>query len=166
MSRRAHEHCRAIGLLAAAACAVACGGKAPPPPEPPVAEEPVEDAGPPAAWKIFYSTETETLEDDGVTVGISATATTIRLDNVPDAVAEEIASLLPEIEAADATYRLTSQITGAGMNLEILSVDYGDSSFDLRFEQGPQHELPPEPVARLYELVARKPLPSTLEEHE
>lgn len=166
MNRRASECPWAIGLLATAICAGGCGGKAPAPVEPAVEDEPVEDAGPPIAWKIFYSSETETLEPDGVTVGISATATTVSRDNVPDDVAEEIAALLPEIEAADGTYRLSIQITGAGMNMEILSVDFGESTFDLRFEQGPQHELPPEAVARLYELVARKPLPSTIEARE
>ena len=156
------------GLMGAAVLilALGCGGKAPAPAEPAVEEEPVESVRPIADWKIFYSAETETLEDDGVTVGISATATTVSAINVPESVAQEIGELLTEIEAADVTYRLSTEITGSGMTLEILSVDYEDSSFELRFEQGPQNEVPPEAVARLYELVARKVLPAASEGKE
>lgn len=146
---------------------VACGGKAPAPastpPDPVPDAGPVEDTRPLVHWKIFYSSEVETLEEDGVTVGISATATTLGPANVPDDVAEKIVALLPEIETADMTYRLSTEITGSGMTMEVLSIDFEDSSFDLRFEQGPQNEVPPAPVAELYQLVARKPLPSTLE---
>jgi hypothetical protein len=152
-----------VGALAAV-LGTGCGGAAAPAPEDPTPEqEPGPDAGPMVHWKIFYSSEVETLEEDGVTVGIAATATTLGPANVPDDVAESIAALLPDIEAADVTYRLSGEITGSGMTMEILSIDFEASSFDLRFEQGPQNEVPPEPVAKLYELVARKPLPSTLE---
>jgi hypothetical protein len=158
---------RLAGVVIAALIAFGgCGGA--PPAETATADEavekPVEDVRPIVHWKIFYSSEVETLEEDGVTVGISATATTISAVNVPDDVAEEIEGLLPQIATEDKTYRLSTEITGSGMSMEILSVDYEDSSYELRFEQGPQNEIPPEQVERLYELVARKPLPSKLEQ--
>jgi hypothetical protein len=140
----------------------ACGGE-PPPPVAAATSAPPARPAPAQAWKIFYSIETETLQGDGISTGITATATTVGPQNVPDEIAAAIAALLPRLEGLAGTYRLSDDTFSAGTQVESITADFDGSSIDFRFEIGAGYPAPPGPVAELYELVARKPLPSAVE---